>query len=1454
MFLEVDLKCTVHDDHIQTFALADSGNRATTLLSSELFSKLCPDGNLTPVLSTLSTAGPANLKILGKVSAPLTMTFKHPTFCLTYDISPWIIEGLQLPMILSARDLKALKANIDLHQDRVKIPIGDDQSIFLPLTHYPNLTLQVCPFETVTLQPHREHIIKCVVPYANPQVDVLVEPLGSVEDLDSCYTVDSSLDTVRNDKSVFLRVSNYSDFPVKLKAGKPIAQCIVAAAQVDLLSEVDSLMTATDGPLTDSAIKKRLIDELNFAGKDCNMTPAEKERCLRIFIANKEALVLGPYDLGSVSRDIVECDINTGDAKPIRSKCRPVPPNLRKPLEEQLNLWLQKGIIEPSDSAWASPLVLVKKKSGSMRICVDFRLINSVIKADSRPIPSVEDKLASLGSGPKPCRVMGTLDLADAYTAVHIKANDVDKSAIITPFGLYHFKRMPQGLRQSPGLYAILTQKLEANLKAKYPQFAGGFLFYFDDALFWSDTTENLLTMLEALLKELVSLGLKIQAKKCRIGLTEIAWLGHVISEKGIKPDPGLTSTITNWKSPENLREIRALHGLINYFRKFLRLFAARTVNIRGLLQQHSTDGKKNASKIPVRWTPQCQAELKDIIISLTSAPILGHAKFHDKAGPFCLTVDTSKHGTGSTLSQLPDDFLDTNDIDNLDPKKVISAMNSETIVAYASRKLTPGERCYSSYKLEIVGATTACEHWRYYLLGKPFILRTDSKALAWILKTKSKMLPPVAFRWQAILSTYDFRIFHIPGSLLGHCDGISRKGYATGDFGNMVLPCRMTLWYDDFDKDEARQSMDDNFWTKVMKKKFSRQPDNEMVAVMTRRQAQQLVDADPVEVDDNHEDDDEDLDEEDDAANRDAANLDNDNDDSLPAALEPFEEDEFQDQLSRGLPILESKDLHITIDKGSLLKCQFHRRLKIDQASCAATAKCMAHLCNHEPWPVDKAAATKACEAFDSPDADLYLSLFAHRKNLKLRDDIIYITRDVQQLQRECLVIPDSLVDQILHLFHLSEGLRHLGIAKTVLAISQLCWFPKMSEKVTDFILSCRTCRDGKKFGPENTPGLGIVSAKPLPRLTHWSVDIMSMPPGVGGLACIFLLVDLATGFVECFPLRKANSSQITTVLQHQLIPRYGLGLTILCDKATYFTSTLMRTVVSNLESRIYFGTAYHSCSHPIERYIKTFGSLLRTEMIHENAHREKWPHYIPHALLAIRSMPDETGFSSYYRTFGKFPLTRSGQLLSSDPNDNILSRLEASRLSATEPTVTVVNDPVCLKEDSQSVTYAWQHSGQASEFHNNWFLQRTLQKIPDKKGGHVLAEFVNSLSANECEVNAEAAQGAHDTMTLRRHNYNATQNDKKKRRFIPVVSEIVDWFCKQADTSEDNRRFQQLWRGPLQIIGINSWPNTVMAQFFNLQNMEPYGRIRQVPACDLRPTLYFASNARQNWKPPWS
>ena len=418
-------------------------------------------------------------------------------------------------------------------------------------------------------------------------------------------------------------------------------------------------------------------------------------------------------------------------------------PARRLIIESQLTEMLDQGIIIPSKSPWASPVVLAPKKDGSIRFCIDYRKLNDVTIKDAYPIPRIDDTLDALHHA----QYVSTLDLRSGYWQVELDHISRPITAFVTHKGLFECVVMPFGLTNAPATFQRLMDVVLAGLKWQCC------LVYLDDIIVYSPTFEQHLQDLRNVFIALEAARLTLKPPKCNFCRAEMKFLGHIITAKGIKPDPSLISTVTQFPPPTNIKQVQAFLGLTGYYRRFIRNYAKIAEPLLKLLRsQKSTP--RNAS---LPWNLDCTSAFHILKDRLISPPIMRPPNF---SFPFILELDACEYGIGCILTQEYD--------------------HHKYVIAYASRTLSPAERNYSSVEREALAIVWATKHFRQYLEGGPVIVRSDCKALEW-LKTARDPTGRLA-RWAMKLSPYHLKIQHRPGTSNPNGDFVSRYPLQTTD------------------------------------------------------------------------------------------------------------------------------------------------------------------------------------------------------------------------------------------------------------------------------------------------------------------------------------------------------------------------------------------------------------------------------------------------------------------------------------------------------------------------------------------------------------------------------------------------------------------------------------------------------------------------------------------------
>jgi Reverse transcriptase (RNA-dependent DNA polymerase) len=269
-------------------------------------------------------------------------------------------------------------------------------------------------------------------------------------------------------------------------------------------------------------------------------------------------------------------EIDIGMERAIKQNAYQRPPKEKEIIREEIQKMLDKGIIQESSSPWTSPVVLVKKKDGETRFCVDYRKLNKITRKDRHPLPRIDDLLDSFGNSV----CFTTLDLASGYWQIEMDPRDKEKTAFITDDGIYEFNIMPFGLTNAPATFQRMMNKAFAGIIGKFV------VVYLDDLNIFSRNFNKHLVYLREVFEQLRNAGLKLKAKKCHFFKQELAFLGYVVSTDGVKPDQDKVRAVQEYSASQNLRELRQFLGLASYYRKFIKDFAMIAAPLNQLMRK----------------------------------------------------------------------------------------------------------------------------------------------------------------------------------------------------------------------------------------------------------------------------------------------------------------------------------------------------------------------------------------------------------------------------------------------------------------------------------------------------------------------------------------------------------------------------------------------------------------------------------------------------------------------------------------------------------------------------------------------------------------------------------------------------------------------------------------------------------------------------------------------------
>lgn len=529
-------------------------------------------------------------------------------------------------------------------------------------------------------------------------------------------------------------VINFSGKPLTLSTNKIISRAVRLpnftcwSTRPETLS-VNRIVSANSSN-EKSATGTEIISE-DMVNVGPKISYQQKKELLNLLNRYRHCFAFSIEDLGLTT--ITEMSIHLNDDTPVMYKPYRLPYSERKVVREMVGELLANNIIRESHSAYASPIVLVRKKNGDYRLCVDYRALNKKTVKDSYPMPVIEDQLDRL-SGKS---YFTSLDLASGYYQIPVSESSRHVTAFVTPDGHYEYTRMPFGLVNAPAVFQNMINRALGNRRFDLA------VPYLDDLLSACVNLAEGMQKLEEILELLSKAGLTLNLKKCFFFQSEIEYLGYQISEAGLRPGSNKTQAVSEFPRPQNVHQVRQFVGLASFFRRFVCNFAALARPLTKLTKADTA----------WMWNNEQETAFQDIKTKLVTRPILALYNPDFETEVHC---DASKIGIGGVLLQKPGENT---------PMRP---------VAYFSRQTTREEEFWHSYELETMAVVFTLQRFRVYLLGLEFKVVTDCNALRSTL-TKRDLLPKVA-RWWLVLQEFNFTIEYRPGHSMQHADALSRN------------------------------------------------------------------------------------------------------------------------------------------------------------------------------------------------------------------------------------------------------------------------------------------------------------------------------------------------------------------------------------------------------------------------------------------------------------------------------------------------------------------------------------------------------------------------------------------------------------------------------------------------------------------------------------------------------
>ena len=704
------IKVLVSVNGVPVEAVVDTAAQIT-ILSDRLMKKLDPQPSCTKNIS-LQTAG-RKLKIQGKVTEPLTLRVGKSSYLEEVVVAP-----IEDEMLLGLDFMVKHEVNINIPEATLMVE-GEEIPLSLHNSDDPPKVSRLTVKQRQVIPPNSVGIVACK---GGLPGYFMVEPDSKVPALIP-RTLQEGMENTKvclvntSDRNVVLKRKQVLGLAHEVSLAVPIDDNAIRTLRPDKPSSTEADQT--------SNIPEHIKDMLKQS--EDALTADEHKQLTELLVEYSDVFAENEYDLGNFTE--IEHSIDTGNAKPIRQRMRRTPACFVDEEKSNLEKMIKAGVIEPSTSEWASAPVLIRKRDGSVRWCVDYRALNSVTIKDVFPLPLIEECLDTLAEN----ACFSKLDANSAYWQVRVKEADRKKTAFVTKYGLFEFVKMGFGLCNAPATYSRVM-----NLVLRGLNWAT-VLAFLDDILVMGRDFLDHLKNLENVFQRFRQYGLKLKPKKCAFFQKEVEFLGRRVGPNGLQLGNEQIKAVQDWPTPTSSKEVEQFLGLVNYHRIFLKNYADLAVPL------YQVTGKQK-----FRWEPDQDQAFQDIKTLLTQAPVLALPNRHD---PFILDTDASDKAIGAEIIQVQEGV--------------------ERVIAYGSMALSAEQRAYCTTRKELLAVVRFTRQYRHYLLGRQFTVRTDHNSLTWLLNFKDPQ--GQLARWIEELSQYDMIIRHRPGKKHGNADALSR-------------------------------------------------------------------------------------------------------------------------------------------------------------------------------------------------------------------------------------------------------------------------------------------------------------------------------------------------------------------------------------------------------------------------------------------------------------------------------------------------------------------------------------------------------------------------------------------------------------------------------------------------------------------------------------------------------
>lgn len=1282
------------NDVMELRAMIDSGSMACTL-TSEAVPRLCEAGALSsdsihPVDVVLVGCGGMKTRAAGACDLLLTV------FGQRASVPVLIVDGQIDDMIIGSNFIKHLirvKKN-DIFETRPTRCTDEQQQLLSLLSNVERWRGGSVPDEVgtlrlkqaVTLEPLQEHLVwarlkDCQNISAGSAV--VIEPTRA-RPRPRNILIGRTVAILRKDGWLPVKIINPLPRATTLRRNAKLADVFPCAAleDFDCAEQVQTVaaspmlqlqVSRVDGALendTNSADSLTVNSEPEHegAGSDVlrklglgdididspQLTPEGRAKLVQLIARYESIFSRHKLDCGKATGFVHR--IRLSDDKPFRLPYRRLSPNHYDKLKQALDEMEECELIRKSCSEYASPLVLVWKKSGDLRLCTDFRWLNARTIKDAHPLPHQADALAALGGN----AFFSTMDLTSGYYNVEVHEDDRKFTAFTSPFGLYEYNRLPQGLCNSPATFMRMMLNIFGD------QNFSSLLCYLDDLLVFAPTEEVGLQRLEMVFSRLQQHNLKLAQKKCHFMETSVRFLGHVVSEAGIATDPDKIEVITkvtekdlmedNSNVPSQSR-IRSFLGMVIYYQQFIEGCSAIAKPLFELTTgpRVARHGKGRTKRKALRkltaadWTDGCRLAFMQLKQALLDQVLLAHPDFNR---PFLLSVDASSNGLGAVLSQ------------------VAEGADKARPVAFASKSLTYAQSKYPAHRLEFFALRWAvCDKFSHWLKGRPFTVWTDNNPLTYIL-TKPK-LDACEQRWVAKLAPFEFDIRYIPGPKNIVSDALSRPPFAKSSALHRLTRVPYKELLDEAARVQARRVQDVFRWSNHPCEEDdgeSRSPTlNKLQTGMTELAMNGQSTAPPP---------------------------------TLPLSCDEVSallasrarEDPWLHCQALLLPQFPQTLVPAAVTTVGALSRDDIRTKQLEDSVLARVV-----------FYVERGRRPSRRERCHEPREAL--KLLKSWEKLTLRMGVLYRVskQPVSKRKSYRLIVPTSLKDTVLKGVHDEAG--HQGQQRTLWLTRQRFYWQDLQSDVKEYVKCCRRCVFSKSPEPEARAPLGnIVSTEPLDLVC---VDFWCAEDASNKSLDVLVVTDHFTKLAHAFLCPNQTAKAVARQLWDNIFCVYGFPRCIHSDQGANFESNLIAELLSVAGVEKSHTTPYHPMGNGgVERFNRTLGNMIRALPARA---KHRWPQMLKSLTFAYNcTVHETTGHAPFQLMFGRTPRLPVDMLF-----DEVL---QDSNVVDYDKYVQ------CLRRDLQEAIKAAQSSASKQLKRHADLYNRKVRGAPVEVGDHVL------------------------------------------------------------------------------------------------------------------------------------